>query len=121
MAGSGKTSLILKVLNSPAVRSQLYPIIWLCLSDINSKEDAEYEVNIVKFILCEMGCDVCSYIGEGKNVVAYHVDSSGSQGIHSSQKGQANTNDKAAGDDLVISSTLLDSIVKKGKRARTTK
>ncbi|KAF7845538.1 putative P-loop containing nucleoside triphosphate hydrolase [Senna tora] len=58
MAGSGKTSLILKLLNSPAVRSQFYPIIWLCLSDINSKEDAEYEVNIVKFILCEMGCDV---------------------------------------------------------------
>ncbi|KAF7814789.1 uncharacterized protein G2W53_028758 [Senna tora] len=60
-------------------------------------------------------------IGEGKNVVAYHVDSSGSQGIHSSQKGQANTNDKVAGDELVISSTLLDSIIKKDKRARATK
>ncbi|KAF7845533.1 disease resistance RPP13-like protein 4 [Senna tora] len=58
MAGSGKTALILKLLNSHTVRNQFSPIIWLCLSDINSKEDAEYEVNIVKFILCEMGCDV---------------------------------------------------------------
>ncbi|KAF7845536.1 disease resistance RPP13-like protein 4 [Senna tora] len=59
MAGSGKTSLILKVLNSPTFQNHHFsPIIWLCLSDINSKEDAEYEVNIVKFILCELGCDV---------------------------------------------------------------
>ncbi|KAF7845544.1 disease resistance RPP13-like protein 4 [Senna tora] len=58
MAGSGKTALILKLLNNPSVRNQFSPIIWLCLSDIRSKEDAEYEVNIVKYILCELGCDV---------------------------------------------------------------
>ncbi|KAF7810365.1 Cysteine alpha-hairpin motif superfamily [Senna tora] len=60
-------------------------------------------------------------IGKGKNVVADHVDSSGSQGIHSSKKGQVSMNDKVAGNQLVISLTLLDSIVKKDKRARTTK
>ncbi|KAF7805834.1 uncharacterized protein G2W53_037995 [Senna tora] len=58
-------------------------------------------------------------IGKGKNVV-----SSGSQSIHSSKKGQASTNDKhrqeaqastndeVASNQLVISFTLMDSIVK---------
>ncbi|KAF7802713.1 uncharacterized protein G2W53_041824 [Senna tora] len=63
-------------------------------------------------------------IGKGKNIVADHVVSSESQGIHPSKKGQASTNDKhrqegqastndeVASHQLVISSTLLDSIVK---------
>lgn len=61
LAGSGKTTIISSVLNSASVRNQFCPIIWLCLSDIDSKseEDKEcFEANIVKFILCDLGCDV---------------------------------------------------------------
>ncbi|KAF7842978.1 disease resistance RPP13-like protein 4 [Senna tora] len=56
IAGSGKTALIHKVVNSS--RRKFSRVIWLCLSDILSKEDEEFEVNIVKFMLCELDCDV---------------------------------------------------------------
>ncbi|KAF7843450.1 uncharacterized protein G2W53_000355 [Senna tora] len=45
-------------------------------------------------------------------MVADHVNPSGSQGAHSSKKGQASKNNKAVIDQVVISSTLLDIILK---------
>ncbi|KAK4253305.1 hypothetical protein QN277_010628 [Acacia crassicarpa] len=67
MGGSGKTALVIKVLNRVTVPGKFEPnnIIWTCLSDL-TKED-EMDAKIAKYILHDLGFDMDSMSGNDHN------------------------------------------------------
>ncbi|KAF7845337.1 putative disease resistance protein [Senna tora] len=67
IGGTGKTTLVKKVLETGIVRDKFNNVVWACLSDLTSEED-EIDVRIVKYLLNYLGCDTDSLVGSYDDV-----------------------------------------------------